>query len=58
MATGVFDDGAVVYVNGQEVWRINMPAAPAVVLFDTPAISAVSGTTISGDLCIFILQYG
>ncbi|MHA3773525.1 lamin tail domain-containing protein [Verrucomicrobiota bacterium sgz303538] len=32
----VIDDGAVVYINGTEVKRINMPAAPAVIL-DTDA---------------------
>jgi hypothetical protein len=34
----------VVYLNGQEVWRINMPVAPAVISFNTYANSSVSGT--------------
>ncbi|RPH97462.1 MAG: hypothetical protein EHM72_13550, partial [Calditrichaeota bacterium] len=35
------DDGAVVYVNGQELFRSNMPAG--VISFDTPASSSVGG---------------
>jgi len=38
------DDGAVVYINGNEVWRINMPSAPAVISFGTFANSSVSGS--------------
>lgn len=38
------DDGAVVYLNGNEIWRVNMPTAPAVIGFDTYANSAISGT--------------
>lgn len=44
LARLIADDGAVVYLNGQEVWRINMPAAPAVISFTTFALSSVSGT--------------
>ncbi|MFZ0161431.1 MAG: hypothetical protein WAL50_20565, partial [Kineosporiaceae bacterium] len=36
------DDGAIVYLNGTEVWRSNMPAGT--VGSTTPAASAVSGT--------------
>ena len=36
------DDGAVVYLNGAEVWRENMPAG--IVTFATPAASTASGT--------------
>lgn len=36
------DDGAVVYLNGREVRRDNMPAAPAAIAFDTPALDAVA----------------
>jgi uncharacterized protein (TIGR03437 family) len=35
------DDGAIVYLNGQEVFRSNMPAGDA--LYTTPASAAVSG---------------
>ena len=38
------DDGAVVYLNGNEIWRVNMPAAPAVISFGTLALSSVSGS--------------
>jgi hypothetical protein len=38
------DDGAVVYVNGQEIWRINMPDTPSVISFNTFATSAATGT--------------
>lgn len=37
------DDGAVVYVNGVEVWRSNL-SAPGVVAYDTPASASVTGT--------------
>ncbi len=33
------DDGAVVYLNGQEIWRTNLPAGP--VTSATPALTAV-----------------
>ncbi|MBK9106646.1 MAG: CotH kinase family protein [Saprospiraceae bacterium] len=39
------DDGAVVYLNGNEIWRVNMPAAPAVISFGTLALSSVSGSS-------------
>ncbi|MBL0007331.1 MAG: hypothetical protein IPP25_09150 [Saprospiraceae bacterium] len=38
------DDGAVVYLNGHEIWRINLPAAPSAISFGTLALSSVSGT--------------
>jgi parallel beta-helix repeat protein len=37
------DDGAVVYLNGNEIWRQNMPGAPAVISFGTLATSGVTG---------------
>jgi len=37
------DDGAVIYLNGAEVWRNNMPANGPI-LPDTPASSSVDGT--------------
>lgn len=36
------DDGAVVYLNGTEVWRNNMPSGT--IGYTTPAASAISGT--------------
>lgn len=36
------DDGAVVYLNGTEKWRSNMPAAPATITYDTPASATVA----------------
>jgi len=36
------DDGAVVYLNGAEIWRNNMPANGPILL-DTPASSSVDG---------------
>jgi len=38
------DDGAVVYLNGNEIWRVNMPGAPSVIAFGTLASSSISGT--------------
>jgi autotransporter-associated beta strand protein len=35
------DDGAVVYLNGTEVRRDNMPAAPATIAYNTPALIGV-----------------
>ena len=37
------DDGAVVYLNGQEIWRINMPATP-VIQFNDYALTTVGGS--------------
>jgi hypothetical protein len=36
------DDGAVIYINGEEVLRVNMPAGE--IGYDTPAITYVGGT--------------
>ncbi|MBN2506224.1 MAG: lamin tail domain-containing protein, partial [Verrucomicrobia bacterium] len=36
----IYDDGAVVYLNGAEVWRINLPAAPTVISYSTLANGA------------------
>ena len=36
------DDGAVIYVNGMEQHRLNMPAEP--INHDTPALKKISGT--------------
>ncbi len=46
----VVDDGAVVYLNGVEVRRLNMPAGP--VAHDTLASSPVDGATFTGALAI------
>lgn len=37
------DDGAVVYLNGQEVWRINMPSTPVVQFADYATTAAAEG---------------
>lgn len=37
------DDGAVVYLNGFEVRRDNLPPSPASIAFNTPALVAVGG---------------
>lgn len=37
------DDGAVVYLNGTEIWRQNMSNAPAVIDFSSHASSSVAG---------------
>ncbi|GAA4460298.1 hypothetical protein GCM10023093_02690 [Nemorincola caseinilytica] len=39
------DDGIVMYVNGNEVWRDNMPAAPTVINYNTTAPNNINGTT-------------
>jgi hypothetical protein len=31
----LYDDGGVVYINTQEVWRVNLPQPPAVIAFST-----------------------
>ncbi len=41
------DDGFVVYVNGTEVSRNNMPASPAVISYTTAASSAIEDAVIS-----------
>ncbi len=39
------DDGAVVYLNGTEIWRLNMPSAPALISFETFAPGAATENT-------------
>jgi hypothetical protein len=39
------DDGAVVYLNGREIFRVNLPAAPTVITYQTLAPSSVEDTT-------------
>jgi len=46
----LLDDGAVVYLNGLELARVNMPAGP--IAYSTPALSAV-GQAVLGDTLIF-----
>jgi hypothetical protein len=46
----IVDDGAVFYLNGQEVSRFNMPAGT--IEFTTPAVSAVRNATNSGEIRI------
>ena len=45
-AQETIDDGAILYLNGQELWRVNMPAGP--VTPSTPATAAREGTCASG----------
>ncbi|MBN2021319.1 MAG: lamin tail domain-containing protein [Pirellulales bacterium] len=56
----IYDDGAVVYINGQEVVRANMPAGT--ITYTTPASSAVSGaaeyTYTTFALNVGVLQNG
>ncbi|MCI0337171.1 MAG: metallophosphoesterase family protein, partial [Acidobacteria bacterium] len=47
------DDGAIIYLNGVEVWRVNMPAGP--VVFNTRALTgtfALETTTIGPSLLV------
>jgi hypothetical protein len=46
------DDGLVVYLNGVEVHRFNMPAAPAAINFDTVASATQEATTLSPPIII------
>ncbi len=39
------DDGAVIYLNGKEVYRANLPAAPAPITYQTTASQAIEDTT-------------
>jgi len=45
-ASNLIDDGAVIYVNGQEVHRENLPNAPTVIRFDTVATAAIEAAWI------------
>ena len=38
------DDGAVIYVNGKEIYRFNVPSQPTKIEFNTLASSNISGT--------------
>lgn len=42
--TLVYDDGAVVYLNGQEIYRLNLPAVPAPITYTTVALGAADYT--------------
>jgi hypothetical protein len=42
--TNLIDDGAVFYVNSNEVQRLNMPAAPATIAYLTTASSSIDAT--------------
>jgi hypothetical protein len=46
----MLDDGAVIYLNGTEVLRVNMPAGP--VSHETTASSNVTATSVSGSISI------
>lgn len=50
------DDGAIVYINGQEVFRYNMPAGS--VLFNTYASSAIEVTSLSAKIDKHLLNIG
>lgn len=58
------DDGAVVYLNGVEVFRTNMPAGtidwltPAVNVVGAGGSGAPSGTVDTADLVIFLGDFG
>jgi uncharacterized repeat protein (TIGR01451 family) len=39
----VYDDGAIIYLNGVELWRVNMPAGA--IVQNTPALSAEENAT-------------
>jgi hypothetical protein len=59
----VRDDGAVVYLNGTEVFRSNLPAEPAEITFATFASSAISGAgeytpVVSPPLDLYLLFNG
>src|SRR6185436_8154115 len=44
------DDGAVFYLNGAEIYRLRVPAAPAAIAYSTAAnASPCAGTAQAGD---------
>jgi hypothetical protein len=48
----IIDDGAVYYLNGKEIFRQNLPAAPAAISHTTPAFPAVTVATYSGPFSV------
>jgi len=48
---GVFDEGAVVYVNGAEVWRVRMPNGP--ITTSTLSSNAVEPHVLAGPLDLY-----
>jgi hypothetical protein len=48
--TNLIDDGAVFYINSNEVARLNMPAAPAAIAYLTTASSSIDATYKSFDV--------
>ncbi len=54
MLSNYVDDGAVFYLNGAEIYRLRMPAAPAVIANSTPANNVPCiGTTLSGEAATY-----
>src|SRR5690606_9938584 len=45
-------DGAVYYLNGQEIFRHNLPAAPATISYSTPASPAVGVAAYTGPFTV------
>ena len=48
------DDGAVYYLNGQEILRVRMPAAPATIAFGTLATATVGAANFEGPFFICV----
>src|SRR5262249_46729947 len=44
----VVDDGVVIYLNGVEVHRFNLPAAPSVITYASNAVSSILNATLRG----------
>jgi fibronectin type 3 domain-containing protein len=55
--TITYDDGAVVYINGTEVDRFNMPAAPAAIGNATPASAGGENTITTRTLNLNLAQW-
>ncbi len=52
----VYDDGAVVYLNGAEIWRVNMPSGA--VAWSTTANGAADYTPVTTSIPASLLQAG
>src|SRR3954471_12411868 len=56
--TNLVDDGAVFFINSNEIARVNMPAAPATIVYLTPASSSVDATYKTFDVPPSVLVHG
>ena len=48
----IIDDGAVFYLNGEEVFRYNLPPAPAAIAYSTVSLAAIATANYTGPFVL------